>query len=145
MKSAPQESSMETDSATCKSRDILSSPLGAFAVFCLPAAAMLVAGNSWFTNGWRTVAWTVALSTMGMACIVNAARCGRVHCYLTGPFFLLMAFVTLLYGRGVVPLGQHGWSVIGATVLAGAILLCCVPEKLFGRYRNGHGANREDD
>jgi hypothetical protein len=32
---------------------------------------------------------------MGVACIVNALRCGRVHCYLTGPFFLLMAVIAL--------------------------------------------------
>ena len=31
---------------------------------------------------------TVALATTGVACIVNALRCGRVHGYLTGPLLL---------------------------------------------------------
>lgn len=133
---------MEPDSATRKSRDILSRPLGAFLVFCLPAAAMIVAGGSWFADGWRAVIWTVALSAMGIGCVVNAVRCKRVHCYLTGPFFLLMAVVTVLYGLGVVPLGRHGWSVIGAAVVVGAIVLCCLPETLYGRYWKRHPTGR---
>lgn len=33
---------------------------------------------------------------MGIACVVNAARCGRFHCYVIAPFFLLAAvYVTL--------------------------------------------------
>jgi hypothetical protein len=61
---------------------------------------------------------------MGAACVANALRCGRMHCYLTGPFFLGMALVALLYGLGVVPLGGKGWNVIGLTIVLGAIALC---------------------
>lgn len=46
----------------------------------------------------RTIIWSTALIWMGAACILNALRCGRLHCYLTGPFFLLMAAATLLHG-----------------------------------------------
>lgn len=28
---------------------------------------------------------------MGLACLANAARCRRMHCYFTGPYFLLLA------------------------------------------------------
>lgn len=128
---------MEGGTTTGNSRDILSSPWLAFAVFWLPAIAIVVVGSSRFNSGWRTVVWTVALSTMGTACIANALRCGRVHCYITGPFFLVMALVTLLYGLSVVPLGASGWSLIGLTILAGAIALCCLPELFFGKYRKG--------
>ena len=83
----------------------------------------------------RTVVWTVALSAIGTACIANAVRCGRLHCYITGPFFVAMAVVTLLYGVGDVPLGGSGWNLIGLTILAGAIALCCLPELLLGKYR----------
>jgi hypothetical protein len=71
---------------------------------------------------------TTGLSIMGVACLVNAMRCGRVHCYITGPFFLAMAAATLLYGLGVLPLGGSGWNLIGLTVLAGAVALCCLPK-----------------
>ena len=126
---------MECCTTTGKSRDLLSSPWLSLVVFWLPAIAIAVAGSSGFSSYWRTVVWTVALSIMGTACIANALRCGRVHCYVTGPFFLLMALVTLLYGLGVVPLGGNGWNRIGLTILVGAIALCCLPELFLGKYR----------
>jgi hypothetical protein len=90
-----------------------------------------------FGNSIRTIVWTAALVVLGTACSINAARCGRIHCYLTGPFFLVMAAFTLLYGVGMLPLGGHGWNVIGLTILIGAIVLCCLPEIIFGKYRVG--------
>ena len=72
---------------------------------------------------------------MGVACIVNAPRCGRVHCYLTGPFFLLMALIALSYGLGILNLGGNGWNLLGLMTLIGAIALWCLPEMLLGKYR----------
>ena len=132
---------MEWCTAIGKSRDILSSPWLSLVVFWVPAIAIAVAGSSGFSSDWRTIVWTAALSIMGTACIANALRCGRVHCYHTGPFFLLMALVTLLYGLGVVPLSPNGWNRIGLTILIGAIALCCLPELVMGKYRK----SRADD
>ena len=120
---------------TRRSRDILSSWWGAFVVFCVPVTAIVASGSSGFSSTWRTIIWTVALGIMGIACVVNAVRCGRVHCYLTGPFFLVMALVTLLYGLGIVRLGRNGWGLLGLTILAGGIGLCCLPEMFLGKYR----------
>jgi len=83
----------------------------------------------------RTAVWTASLVVLGTACLINAARCGRVHCYLTGPFFLVMSGVTLLYGIGVLPIGNHGWNLIGMTILVGTAILCCLPELVLGKYR----------
>ena len=127
---------------SCKSRDILSRPALAFVAFGLPTIAILVAGTSYFSDLWRTLVWAAALTVMGAACIVNARRCGRVHCYATGPFFVVMAVVTLLYGFGVLPLGRGGWNPIGLAILVGAIALCCLPEVLFGKYRRGRVADQ---
>jgi len=126
---------VESNAATCKSRDILSSRWRVFMLYWLPAIAIVVAGVPAISSGWRTVVWTVALATMGTACIVNALRCGRVHCYLTGPFFFLMALVALSYGLGILPLGGNGWNLLGLIALIGAIALWCLPEMLLGRYR----------
>jgi len=82
---------MKSDATTCESRDILSSRWRVFMLYWLPAIAIVAVGPLAISSGWRAVVWTVALATMGTACIVNALRCGRVHCYLTGPFFFLMA------------------------------------------------------
>jgi len=72
---------------------------------------------------------------MGVACIVNALRCGRVHCYLTGPFFLVMAVIALSYGLGFLHLGGNGWNLLGLITLIGAIALWCLPEMSLGKYR----------
>jgi len=128
---------MKLDGTTNEARDILSNRLVTGAVFWLPAIALVASGFLDIGQGWRTAVWIVALTTMGAGCIVNALRCGRVHCYATGPFFLIMAMVALLYGLDLVQLGKHGWNLIAATVLVGAIALYWLPEVFFGRYRPG--------
>ena len=83
----------------------------------------------------RTIIWSTALIWMGAACIVNALRCGRIHCYLTGPFFLLMAIVVLLHGFEILWLGPNGWLWLGLTlVVVGWGLLVYLPERLLGKY-----------
>jgi hypothetical protein len=132
---------MKSDTTTSKSRDILSNPLLASVWFCLPVIAIVATAQHDIGWGLRTAVWTVALSIMGAACIANAVRCGRIHCYITGPFFLVMAVLTLLYGVGVIPLGANGWSAIGLTILVGVIALSCLPELFFGKYRRGRAQN----
>jgi hypothetical protein len=75
------------------------------------------------------------VTVMGGASIVNATLCARIHCSITGPFFLLAALGTLLYGVGVIPPGANGWNLIAMATLIGAIVLSCLPELLFGKYR----------
>jgi hypothetical protein len=72
---------------------------------------------------------------MGAACIMNALRCGRIHCYLTGPFFLLSAGAVLLHGFEIVWLGDNGWLLLGISlVVVGGGLLWYLPERLLGKY-----------
>ena len=132
---------MKSDATTCESRDILSSRWLVFTLYWLPAIAIAVAGAPAISNSWRTVVWTVALGIMGAACMVNALRCGRVHCYVTGPFFLLMALLALSYGFGILHLGRNGWNLLGLIALIGAIALWCLPEMLLGKYRKGRADN----
>ena len=71
---------------------------------------------------------------MGGACLVNAKRCGRRHCYLTGPFFLVPAVVSLLYGLQILDLGVYGWKTLAGILLVGSCALTCLPEWIWGRY-----------
>ena len=119
-----------------KGSDILSKPELSFLLYCLPVIAIVASGYEPVSRGWRTAIWTASLAVMGGACIANASRCGRIHCYVTGPFFLVAALATFLYGIGLLPLGANGWKLIGLTTLIGAIVLCCLPEMLFGKYRS---------
>jgi hypothetical protein len=82
----------------------------------------------------RTAVWAGSLIWMGVACIANAMRCGRTHCYLTGPFFLSMAAVTVAHGTGVISVGSQGWLWIGVAIAVGTGVLWIIPERLFGRF-----------
>ena len=97
---------MKCSTTDIRSRDILSSPMLSFILFGVPVIAIIASGQANVGVSWRTGIWTSAFGIMGVACLANAARCGRLHCYLTGPFLLAMALVTLLYGLGILPLGR---------------------------------------
>lgn len=98
----------------------------------LPLAAMLAA--IWLPPYGRGVVWSVTLIWMGVACLVNARRCGRTHCRITGPFFLVMAAAVIGYVAGLLPLGDHGWTVLGAVTLVGFAALWWGSERLLGRF-----------
>ena len=85
---------------------------------------MLVVGLSWPTG--RTWLWIPALVVAGGTCIVNAGRCGRLHCYITGPFFLLAAVYVVLAEFHIVPL-QPGRFLLVVLVVSVAACLAQFP------------------
>jgi len=92
----------------------------------IPVAILLIAPV--IGARYLVIVWPVVLALMGVPCLLNARRCGRIHCYFTGPFFLLLAGAALLYGLGVLPLGAKGWSMLSLALVIGSIALCCVPQ-----------------
>jgi len=84
--------------------------------------------------GFRVVIWTAALLWMGGACIANARRCRRTHCRFTGPFYLLMGTLVIAYAAGVLPIGDQGWAVLGATTIAGTAILWWGSERIWGPF-----------
>ena len=82
----------------------------------------------------RTAIWTVALTWMGTACILNARRCGRTHCRFTGPYYLVMIAPVLMLGVGVISAGIYGWLVLGVLILAGSKLIWWVTERVWGKF-----------
>lgn len=124
---APQDSP-----PTPASRD-WASGARAWLLWGVPIAALML--GSLLPVRYLVVLWPVVLTFMGVACLLNARGCGRLHCYFTGPFFLLMAAVALLYGLDLIPLGPHGWNILGLILLIGGVGLCCGPEFFLGRYR----------
>jgi hypothetical protein len=121
--------------STIHPRDIFANLPVAIVVFWIPILAIAVTGYAHIDYMIRTWVWTGGCLIMAVGCIVNAMRCGRLHCYLTGPFFLLGALASLAYGFGFLPLGASGWGIIGYTLLAGVVLLTYLPEHFLGRYR----------
>lgn len=126
------------------------------------AAKQTQAGNDWAARGWshslvwmtpklaiiitafasvplRTVVWTIALLWMGLACLLNSRRCGRVHCRYTGPYYLLLTIPVLLIGLNLVPSGNYAWFLLGALSVFGGFLITWATEAAWGRYESSRG------
>ena len=120
------------DQAKSRERDMLGSPWKTMLFWGIPALLVVIGGSAGPLV--RTVLWTAAFAGAGAACLVNAQRCGRRHCFYTGPFLLAAALTSLLYGLQLLPLGPHGWNWIAGCTLVGSILLCCGLEAILGKY-----------
>ena len=124
------------DSPSKHPRDLLNSRATAWLLWGAPWALIIIGGS--FGDRARTISWTVGFGVAGTACVMNARRCGRRHCFYLGPLYLLAALTSLLYGLNRLPLGANGWNWIMGCALAGTVLACWVLEKLFGKYTASH-------
>ncbi len=125
-------------SSTCgtsQAGDVTHSLPGMMLWYALPVAAILGAGQVLASPRWIGLIWAAAFATMGGKCLANASDCGRVHCYFTGPWFLLAAIVSLLHGFAFGPVGPLSWKLIGSVGGVGAAILGCGSEAIMGRYR----------
>jgi hypothetical protein len=103
---------------------------GALALWCLPVLALIV-GLKWPEG--RLWLWIPALLVMGIACLANAVRCGRLHCYFTGPAFLIAAAYLVLAEFDFVPLLSPGTFL---NVVLVVTLLAYLAELPLGKYRH---------
>ena len=117
--------------ATSKTRDLVASPFSFALHWGVPIFAMLAAIG--VPHPVKTWIWGAALLWMGGACLWNARRCGRRHCYWTGPFFLAMTLPVLAHGYGVLSFGTDGWKWLGLTIGLGAVLITAMTER-GGKY-----------
>jgi hypothetical protein len=76
--------------------------------------------------------WTGAFVWMGTGCLLNALRCHRLHCYISGPVLLAGAAAAALIGFGI--LSGHMLNVVVWTT-TGLVILSFAPETVFGAYR----------
>jgi hypothetical protein len=114
------------------SRDWLARARTNVLAWWLPRAAMVAA--LFVALPLRAAAWTVTLAWMGVACILNARRCGRTHCRYTGPYFLVMIFPVLVLGAGLVPADIYGWIALGALIVLGGRAIWWATERAWGTF-----------
>ena len=81
----------------------------------LPMLAFVV--GAFLTPPARTLLWVLAFLVAGVSCVVNARRCGRFHCFMTGPLYLLAAVATV----AAAPWGWIAFGVVGGTIAAYAV------------------------
>lgn len=78
----------------------------------------------------RPALWIPSFALMGVACLVNARGCGRLHCFVTGPLFLLASIATALDAFDVVSIS---WRVVFVGAGIGTLLAYGL-EWLRGKY-----------
>jgi hypothetical protein len=74
-----------------------------------------------------------AFAWAGTGCVLNARRCARLHCFISGPALWLGAIAAVLVGFGIVSAPHALDDVVNATVVL--VVLSCLPEWFWGRYR----------
>lgn len=81
--------------------------------------------------------WIPAFLVAGAGCVANARRCGRLHCYATGPLYLGAALYLVLarLRSHVVPFEAGTFLVVVLVVSVAAQLA----ERRLGRYRSTRG------
>jgi hypothetical protein len=110
------------------SKDDLIAQKAAWFFWYLPIA-LIVAGGSWHQGlVWL---WVPAFLIAGLGCVLNAVKCGRVHCYFTGPLYLAAAVFVVLSALAVVRLHP---ALFLAVIVAATCLAGCAEVPL-GRYR----------
>lgn len=112
--------------------DIFRSRWRMLLLYGLPGVAMVGSSFIAMSRPVVTLIWAVGLAIWGVVCVGNALRCNRVHCWFTGPFFLIMALAILLEGFGIVSLG--GLSLLANVAVFGSLALWIVTESVFGKY-----------
>lgn len=83
-----------------------------------------------FAPSARAWLWIPSFAVMGIACLINARRCGRLHCFVTGPLFLAGAVATALDALEITNLG--GWLIAG--IIAIGTLIGYGLEWKYGTY-----------
>ena len=118
---------MSCDPTTCNGRRDLVAGRSALYLWILPSALIMVGA---FVPSARAILWIPSFALMGLSCLVNARRCGRLHCHATGPLFLAAALVISLDALGMQLLPWKGVLVVVAIGTAVAF----AAEWVRGRY-----------
>lgn len=110
----------------CSQRDLVG---GSWAVllWCIPTGLVLLGV---VLPSLRTTLWIPSFAVMGFACLVNARGCGRLHCFVTGPLFLIASLATALDAFAVM---RIDWKLIILVVGVGTLLAYSI-EWLRGKY-----------
>ena len=126
------------ETAHLKSIDNIRRPFRFIVFFGIPFAG-LVGAN--FLTGMpllRANVYIVSFAWIGIACLVNALQCNRVHCWFTGPWCLLVAIALFAYEfLDIRPARISFGDIVNAGFII-FLLLWFIPELILGRYLTRH-------
>jgi hypothetical protein len=124
---------MESGASQSRAKDLSYDRVVNFILWRVPWVFVAV-GAVWSTP--RGVLWSLALIWIGGACSANAVRCGRVHCTVMGPAFLILGLMAIAVTQGWLPLHwNYIWFAAGTVTL-----LAFLPEFFGKKYFRDHPA-----
>ncbi len=87
---------------------------------------LLPVGSTWLWVAFFLIAGTLCSSAY-------VQRCSHLHCYITGPLFLLSAFYLVTVETSIVPFMGNTWFLV---VVLGTVVLSFLAEMIFGKRVN---------
>ena len=117
---------MKCRSGGCSQRDLVGG-WWAVVLWCAPTALVLLGA---LLPSVRAALWIPSFAIMGVACLVNARGCGRLHCFVTGPLFLLASVAMALDAFAIASID---WKLIIIGTVVGTLLAYSL-EWVRGKY-----------
>jgi hypothetical protein len=124
---------MSIDAETCARKDLAGGTGSFIAIWIAPVIAAAALSLPVFPAWAPDAAWAMAFAWMGAACLLNARRCGRLHCYFSGPILLLGAASIAGIGFAGLDLGPAALPLTVVVTLTLAALTYAL-ELIWGRY-----------
>jgi hypothetical protein len=107
-------------------------PVSAILWWGLPIAVAMASDLLRPTLREIAAVWAVAFTWMAAGCFLNALRCHRLHCYFSGPVFLIGAVVAAALASGAaLPARALNYDIAATFVL---VLLTFTPETFWRKY-----------
>jgi len=125
-------------------KDNAHTPRRFFMFWGIPLCGLAAASLLPLMPAVETGLFITSFAWIGIACLVNAMQCSRVHCWFTGPWCLLTALLLLADVLAIPGTRQLSFSLIVNVGGAGTVVLWLVPELALGRYFVKSGAVRND-
>lgn len=120
-------------------RDNARNPVRWFVSWGVPILVMALVNVVLQPGALQMGAIVASFAWIGTACLANATRCSRVHCWFTGPWCLMTALCLLGVSLHTPILGQLPFTTVTNIGGAGAVVLWLLPELFLGKYFAGRG------
>jgi hypothetical protein len=126
------ESEVRAPGQSARSKDWLRQPMGVMFLWGIPIA-LGVSTNFLDLSLTQTAAtWAGAFAWMGTGCALNALRCGRRHCYISGPVLWFGGIAAGLVALGIISSRNALGEVVNGTIALAALPL--LSECIWGAY-----------
>lgn len=124
-------------SAANESKDLSRRPVSSLLWWVLPIVVGVSLNFLKVSLAATALVWALVFAWMGTGCVLNARRCRRLHCLISGPVLWIGAIGAGLVSLGVVRGAQALNYVIDTTVVL--TLLSFAPEMIWGKYTRHRG------